>query len=55
MNVIKNVVKECNYFLFLVKSDRCNGSYNTLDYSSGKICVVNKIKDTNLNVFNMNT
>ena len=37
----------------MVSLDRCNGSCNTLDNPSGRIYVLNKTKDINLNVFNM--
>ena len=37
----------------MVSVDRCNGSYDTLDSLFGRICVLNKPKDINLNAFNM--
>ena len=39
----------------MVSLDRCNGSCNTLDDFSSSICVRNKTKDVNLNVFSMVT
>ena len=36
----------------MVKLDRYNGSRNTLDDSSGRICVVNETENIGLNVFN---
>ena len=41
------------YYPFKVSLDRCNGSFNTLDDPSSKICVSNKANDVNLNVFDM--
>ena len=38
--------------LFQVNFDRCNGSCNTLDNPSGRICVPNKTEDVNLSIFN---
>ena len=35
----------------MVKLDLCSGSFNTLDDRSGRICVANKSKDINVNVF----
>ena len=43
------------YYPFMVKLDRCNGSYNNLDEPSGRRCVANKTEDINLKVFNMIT
>ena len=37
----------------MVKLDRCNGSSNTLDDPSCIICLANKTKGIDLNVFNM--
>ena len=39
----------------MVILDRCNGNCNTLDDPSGKICVLNKTEDVNLNVFSTMT
>ena len=33
------------YYPFMVKLNRCNGSFNTLDDSSSKICLVNTTED----------
>ena len=38
-----------------VMFDRCNGSCNTLDNLYREICVLDKIEDVNLSVFNMIT
>ena len=35
----------------MVNLDRCNGSFNTLDDPSGRICVANKAKYINIDVF----
>ena len=43
------------YDPFMSSIDRCNGSFNTFDDASGRICVPNKTEDVNLNVFNMVT
>ena len=40
---------------FVVKSDRCVGSCNTLNDLSNKVCISNKTEDLNLSVFNMIT
>ena len=46
---------ELRYYPFVVDLDRCNESCDTLDYPSGRVCITNKTKDANLNVFNMIT
>ena len=38
---------------FMLGLDRCNGSCNTPDHLSTRICVPNKTEDLNLNVFNV--
>ena len=40
------------YYPFMIKLDRCNGSCNTLDDPSKKICNPNKVEHFNLHVFN---
>ena len=42
-------------FAFAVKLNRYVGSCNTLNDLSNKVCVPNKTKDSNLNMFNMYT
>ena len=37
----------------MVSLDRCNGSCNTLDDTSSRICVPNETEDVNLSVFNL--
>ena len=37
----------------MVNLDRCNGFCDTLHYPSSKICIANKTKEINLNVFNI--
>ena len=44
-----------HYSPFTVKLNKCVGSCNTLSDLSNKVCVLNKTKDLNLNVFNMIT
>ena len=39
----------------MVSLDGCNGSCNTLEDPSDRICVSNKTENVNLNVFNMIT
>ena len=39
----------------MVSLNRCHGSFDTLADPSSGICVMNKTKDVNLNVFNMIT
>ena len=46
---------ELYYYPFMVSLDRCNGSCNTLDDLSSRIYVPNKVKDVNLNIFNVIT
>ena len=41
------------YYPFIVNLDRCNGSWNTLDDTTSRICVPNKTEDVNLSVFNL--
>ena len=43
------------YYSFIINLNRCNGSCNTLDKPSSRMCIANKTKDINLNVFNMIT
>ena len=44
---------ELHYYPFMVSLDRFNGTCNILDDPDGRICVLNKTGDVNLNVFNM--
>ena len=43
------------YYSFIINLNRCNGSCNALDKPSSRMCIANKTKDINLNVFNMIT
>ena len=43
------------YYTFTVNGDRCNGSWNAVDDPYCRICVLTKIKDVNLSVFNVLT
>ena len=45
--------QELSYYSFMVNSDRCNGSCNTINDISGRICVSNKTEVVNLSVFKM--
>ena len=47
--------QEFHYYPFTVKSEKCVGSFNTLNDLSNKVCVSNKTEDLNLRVFNMST
>ena len=40
--------QELDYYLFVVKLDRCVGSCNTLNDLSNKVCVPNKTEDLNI-------
>ena len=42
-----------NYYSFMISLDKCNGSCNSVDDLSVKICVPNKTKSVNVKVFNM--
>ena len=44
-----------NYYSFMISLDKCNGSCNSVDDLSAKICVPNKAKSVNVKVFNMAT
>ena len=43
---------ELYYYLFTISMSKCNGICNTVDDPFGR-CVPNKIKDTNLKMFDM--
>ena len=47
--------QEFHYYPFVVKVDRCAGSYNNINDLSNKVCVPNKSDDLNLSIFNMVT
>ena len=47
--------QEFHYYPFIVKLERCIGSYNTLHDLSNKVCVPNKTEDLNLGVLNVIT
>lgn len=44
---------EFNCYMFVVSLDGCNGSCNTYDNLSAKICVLNKTEGVNVKVFNI--
>ena len=43
------------YYPLMVTLNRFNGSFNTFDDSSCRVCVPNKAEEVNVNVFNMIT
>ena len=45
--------QELHYYPFVVKLDRCVGSFDTLNDLSNKVYVPNKIEDLYLSTFNM--
>ena len=47
--------QESQYYSFVVKLNRCVGSFNTLNDLSNTIYVPNKTEDLNLTMFNMIT
>ena len=47
--------QEFHYYPFSVKLHSCNGSCNTLNDLSNKVCIPNKTEDLNLIIFNMIT
>ena len=47
--------QEFHYYPFVVKLDKCVGSWNTLNDLSEKICVPNKTEDLSLSMFIMIT
>lgn len=38
---------------FLISLDRCDESYNTVEYPLGRICVPNEVEYVNLKVFSV--
>ena len=34
--------KGTHHYPFMVSLDRCNGSFNTIDYPSGRVCFTNQ-------------
>ena len=46
---------ELHYCPHMISLDGFNGSYNTLDNPSGRLCILNKTENANVNVFNMTT
>ena len=47
--------QELHYYTYVVKLDRCVGTYNTHNDLSNKVGVPDKTEDLNLSVFNMIT
>ena len=48
LNLLLLYSQELHYYPLTIKLDRCVGSCNTLDDSSNKVCVPNKMEDVNL-------
>ena len=46
---------QLNYYIFMISLDKCNGSCNVIDDLPTKLCVPNKIKGINAEVFNIIT
>ena len=46
---------EFNCYPFMISPDKCNGSCNTVDDLSTKLCVPRKTKDKHFKIFNMMT
>ena len=46
---------ELKYYLYIITLDKCNGNYNTLTKILDTICVLNKVENVDLNVFNLIT
>ena len=46
---------ELKYYPFMISLNKCNGSCNSVNDISMKICVPSKTKDVNVKVFNMIT
>ena len=46
-------IDELHYYPFIISMNRCDGSCNTVEDPSGRICVPNKMEDLNLKVLNM--
>ena len=44
---------ETLFYLFTVSVNKYRGSSNTIDYSYGPVCVLNKVKYMNEKVFNL--
>ena len=46
-------LEELHNYPFIFSLNRCNGSCNTPNDLSSRICIVDKTEDVNLNVFDM--
>ena len=40
------------FFLFSIKTSKCSGSYNNINYPYANICVSDVVKNLNVKVFN---
>ena len=41
------------FFSFSIKTSKCSGSCNNINYSYAKICVPNVVKNLNVKAFNL--
>ena len=48
-------IQEFHYYLLAIKFNRCDGSCNTSNDLSNKVCVPNKTEELNLSMFNIIT
>ena len=55
LDLLLLILLSLNIILFMITLDKCNGSCNTISATSGRICVPNKTKNINSNVFNLMT
>ena len=53
VKVIDLNLDEVYYYQFVISMNRCDGSCNTVDDPSGRICLPNKVGDVKLKVFNI--
>ena len=44
---------EIHYYSFIISMNKCDGTCNTAEDPFGRICVLYKMKDVNMKVFNM--
>ena len=41
------------FFSFSITTSNCSGSFNNINYSYAKICVLNVVKNLNVKIFNL--
>ena len=51
--LFNKISNESVLYLFTVSVHKCEGSCNTIDNSCSRVCVPNKIKDMNVNGYNL--